>query len=181
MIHRIDSRFLIADDGRLIFRTLRHFVVIPESDLGLVRRRNFQANAFGVFAVILSNIGWPATYWRPWWLLVGIAAWIGAFLMVGRWARERYPETSGLVDAGELRAAISRADTRTVSSDAFAGVVALLSTTLAVAAPRPHSPAVLFLLTAVLHFTGAFRRRKRTSEIEAESGSAPSSYDAGSV
>jgi hypothetical protein len=168
MIRRIDSRFFIADDGRLIFRTLRRFVVIPEPDLGLVRRRNFQANAFGVFAVIVSNIGWPAAYWRPWWLLVGIGVWAAAFLLVGRWARERYPEAGGLVDARELRTAIARADTRTVGSDVLAGTIALLSTILAVVAPRPHSPAVMFLVTALLHFTGAFRRRKSASDIEAD-------------
>jgi hypothetical protein len=167
MITRVDSRFFVADDGRLIFRTGRAFVVIPEADLWLVRRRKFQANAVGACTVILSNIGWPTAYWRPWWLLVGIGVWAAAFLWVGRWARERYPEVNGVMDARELQDAIRRADTRTVGSDLFAGVIALLMATLALIDHTPRSPAVLFLLPTLAHFTGAFRRWKRESETDA--------------
>ena len=168
MIRRVDNRFFITDDGRLIFRTLRHFVVIPESDLGLVRRRNFQANALGVVAVILSNIGWPQAYWRPSWLAAGIGVWIAAYLTVGRWVRERYPAADGFADQRELRNAIDRADPRTVGSDVLSAVFGLLSALIGLTDHKPRSPFVLLLVLTLLHFTGALRRWKRASEVDSQ-------------
>ena len=170
MIRRIDSRFFIADDGRLYFRTLRHFVVIPEADLGLVRRRNFQANALGIAAVIVSNIGWPSAYWRPWWLAVGVGVWVAGYLAVGRWVRERYPEADGFTDQRELRTALRRADPRTVGSDVLSGMLGVLSALIGLTDHKPRSPFVLLLLLTLLHFTGAFRRWKRASDVDAEAG-----------
>jgi len=167
MIRRVDSRFFITDDGRLIFRTLRHFVVIPESDLGLVRRRNFQANALGVVAVILSNIGWPQTYWRPWWLAIGIGVWIAAYVTVSRWVRERYLEAD-FANQRELRSAIDRGDPRTIGSDVLSALFALLSALIGLTDPKPRSPFVLLLLLSLLQFTGAFWRWKRASRVDSE-------------
>ena len=168
MIRRVDSRFLITDDGRLIFRTLRHYVLIPESDLGLVRRRNFPANALGVAAVVLSNIGWPRAYWRPSWLAIGIGVWVVAYLAVNRWVRERYPDADGVLDLRELRMAIDRADPRSVGSDVLSAVFGLLSAVIGLTDHKPRSPFVLLLVLTLLHFTGAFRRWKRAGELDSQ-------------
>lgn len=170
MIHRIDTRFLIAEDGRILFRTGGQFVVVPEADLWLVRRRNMQANAIGIAAVVLSNVGWPQTYWRPWWLAVGLGIWFAAYLWVGRWARERYGPTTDPMIAQEIRRAIDRSDPRSIGSEIAAGLLlALLAFAAVLVQDKPRSPWILFLVIAMTHFHGAFKRLRRLNETEPES------------
>lgn len=170
MIHRIDSRFFVSDDGRIIFRAGKQYVVVPEQDLGLVRRRNMQANALGVIAVIASNFGWPQAYWRPWWLAVGIAIWVAAYLWVGRWVRERYSEATDPLLVDEVRKAVDRSIGATGAGNQLAsGLFALFALTFAFLQDKPRSPWLLFLLIALSHFHGAFRRLRRLNETEAES------------
>ena len=169
MIHRIDSRFFVADDGRIIFRAGTHYVVVPEPDLGLVRRRNMQANALGVTAVVLSNFGWPAAYWRPWWLGVGIAIWGAAYLWVGRWARERYAEATDPTVARDVRRAVDRNLGPSVGQNMVAGLFALLAFIGALLQSKPRSPWLGFLLVALTHLHGAFRSLRRLNDTDAES------------
>ena len=169
VIHRIDSRFFVADDGRIIFRAGTHYVVVPEPDLGLVRRRNMQANTCGVIAVVVSNVGWPAAYWRPWWLAVGIAMWVAAYLWVGRWVRERYADATDPTIARDVRAAVDRTLGPAVGNDIVAGVFGLIAFIAALLQNRPRSPWLLFLLVALTHLHGAFRNMRRLNETDAES------------
>ncbi|HEX4568696.1 MAG TPA: hypothetical protein VH138_18820 [Vicinamibacterales bacterium] len=134
MIRRVDSRFFITDDRRLI----------------------------------LSNVGWAPAYWRSWWLAVGIGVWLAAYLAVGRWVRERYPDADGFADQRELRSAIDRANPRTVGSDVLSAVFGLLSALIGLTDHKPRSPFVLLLLLTLLHFTGAFRRWQRASEVDSQ-------------
>lgn len=168
MVHRIDSRFFIADDGRIIFRTGQHYVAVPESDLGLVRRRNMQANALGVVAVIASNVGWPVEYWRPWWLAVGTGVWVAAYLWVGRWARERYADATDPAIAREIRQAVDRNLGPSAANSFVIGAFGLVAVIATLLQDTPRSPWLLFLLLAATHLHGAFRSLRRLNETEAD-------------
>jgi hypothetical protein len=128
-----------------------------------------QANVLGVIAVIASNFGWPQAYWRPWWLAVGIAIWVVAYLWVGRWVCERYSESVDPLLAHEVRTAVDRSIGATGAGNQLAsGVFALFAVAFALR-DKPRSPWLLFLLIALTHFHGAFRRLRRLNETEAES------------
>jgi hypothetical protein len=157
-MHAVDSRFFVADDGRIVFRTWQRFVYIPEPDLERVRRRNMWANVIGFAAVAFSNLGYPRQYWHAWWGLVGVAIWVAAYFEVGRWARERYGDATSPAMEKDIRLALRRAGRGPNPSYEIAmGLIALvlMGINLVSGAPRPASTALL--LGFVGNLFGAYR------------------------
>ena len=174
-MHVVDSRFLIDDDGRIVFRTWNAYVVIPEADLRLVRRRNFQANLLGAVALLASNIGWPQAYWRPWWLAVGAAVWAALYLQVGRWARERYGAATDPRIGMEVRAALARSGVEPPMWATVAwSVLSLALLAASLTARHSNSMRSYLFIAALAHLFGLFRRRGRIESGGQSNADAPS-------
>lgn len=77
----------------------------PRAGSVLVRRRNGQATALGVVAVLASMVGWPQAYWRVWWIAIGFGIAVAANLLVSRWVAERYGASGDPTLASEIEAA----------------------------------------------------------------------------
>ena len=107
-MHAVDSRFFVADDGRIVFRTWQRIVYIPEPDLERVRRRNMWANVIG-FAAVAFESRLSKTIWHAWWGLVGCGDPGRRVFEVGRWARERYGDATSPAMEKDIRLALRRA------------------------------------------------------------------------
>lgn len=170
MIHGVDGRFFIGDDGRIIYRSWGRAVVIPEPDLSLVRRRNAQATALGVVAILASMVGWPQAYWRVWWIAIGFGIAVAANLLVSRWVAERY----GASDDPTLSKEIVAARLRHTSPGQIVSsiVMAVLSFGLilfGIYTGRAGSSSVFLLGVYAAHGLIGVQRLRKVEQVAAES------------
>jgi hypothetical protein len=169
MIHGVDSRFFIADDGRIIFRAGRTAVVIPEPDLALVRRRNAQAIVVGVVSVLASLVGWPQAYWRVWWIAIGFGVAVAAKLAVSRWVRERYGSSGDPIVAEEIRAAqLRQTNPESLGMSIVSGGLAVVMLVSAILSGRPRGFSAVLLVLYVAQGFGATRRLRQMEQTDQE-------------
>jgi phage shock protein PspC (stress-responsive transcriptional regulator) len=169
MVHGVDGRFFVSDDGRIIFRSWGRAVVIPEPDLSLVRRRNAQAIAFGVVAVLASMVGWPQAYWRVWWIAIGFGIAVAANLLVSRWVAERYGSGDPTL-AAEIRAAqLRQTSPGRIGSDIAMAVLGAGVVLIGIYTGRPVRASSFLLLGYVAHGFLGVRRLRQVHQLDAES------------